>query len=228
MIHRHLDTGLSQLNEQLLTMGGYVEQAVDCATLGWRQRNLSKIQEVYAIEEKVNRAHVEVDARCLQLLALQQPMAADLRLVVASIKINSDLERMTDLAVNIANNTEFYLKRPTQIKTEDLSQMSDEVKVMVREVLDAFVRTDEALARQVLSRDDKVDALKRKIVGDCMELMKTGNLDIEQGVNVIFIAKNLERIGDHATNIAEDVIFSASGQDVRHSGGKTPPPKSGP
>jgi phosphate transport system protein len=165
----------------------------------------------------VNRAHVEVDARCLQLLALQQPMAADLRLVVASIKINSDLERMTDLAVNIANNTEFYLKLPTQIKTDDLSHMSDEVKVMVREVLDAFVRTDETLARQVLQRDDKVDALKRKIVEDCMTTMKAGTLDVEQGVNVIFIAKNLERIGDHATNIAEDVIYAISGEDIRHA-----------
>src|SRR4051794_2950303 len=116
MIHRHLDTGLGHLNEQLLTMAGYVEQAVDCATQAWRQRNLSKIPEVYAIEEKVNRAHIEVDARCLQLLALNQPMAADLRLIVSSIKINSDLERMVDLAVNIANNTEFYLKTPSQLK----------------------------------------------------------------------------------------------------------------
>lgn len=225
MIHRHLDTGLSQLNEQLLTMAGYVEQAVDCATQAWRQRNLTKIQEVYAIEEKVNRAHIEVDARCLQLLALNQPMAADLRLIVSCIKINSDLERMVDLAVNIGNNTEFYLKTPSQLKLDELSQMSDEVKVMVREVLDAFVKTDESLARKVLSRDDTVDSFKRKIVGDMMELMTTGKMAIEQGVNVIFIAKNLERIGDHATNIAEDVIFSVSGQDVRHAGGKAPPPK---
>jgi phosphate transport system protein len=222
MIHRHLDTGLSQLNEQLLTMAGHVEQAVDCATQAWRLRNLTKIQEVYAIEEKVNRAHLEVDARCLQLLALQQPMAADLRLVVASIKINNDLERMVDLAVNIAGNTEFYLKLPQQMNIEDLSQMSDEVKVMVREVLDAFVRVDEELARRVLARDDKVDSYKRKIVDDCLNLMKVDKLAIDQGVNVIFIAKNLERIGDHATNIAEDVIFSVSGEDVRHSG-RTPP-----
>jgi len=224
MIHRHLDTGLSQLNEQLLTMGGYVEQAVDCATHAWRQRSITKIEEVYAIEERVNRAHIEVDARCLQLLALNQPMAADLRLIVSCIKINSDLERMVDLAVNIANNTEFYLRKPSQIKTDDLSQMSDEVKVMVREVLDAFVKTDEQLARKVLSRDDTVDSFKRKVVDDCIDLMKTDKLAIEQGMNLIFIAKNLERIGDHATNIAEDVIFSVSGQDVRH-GGRAPAPK---
>lgn len=217
MIHRQLDTGLSQLNERLLTMAGYVEQAVECAIQGWRQRNLTKIQEVYSIEENVNRAHVEVDARCLQLLALNQPLAADLRLIVSCIKINSDLERMVDLAVNIGNNAEFYLKKPTQMRTDDLSQMSDEVKVMVREVLDAFVKTDEQLARKVLSRDDLVDSYKRKIVEDCMEHMKTDKLAIEQGMNLIFIAKNLERIGDHATNIAEDVIFSVSGQDVRHT-----------
>jgi phosphate transport system protein len=119
--------------------------------------------------------------------------------------------------VNIANNTEFYLQGAPVIHIEDLSQMADEVRVMVREVLDAFVKTDERLARRVLSRDDRVDAYKRKIVEDCLTEMKKDTKVIEQGMNLIFIAKNLERIGDHATNIAEDVIFSASGQDIRHS-----------
>lgn len=220
MIHRHIDAGLSSLNQKLLTMAGYVEQAVECATDAWRFRNIAKIGDVYAIERRVNQAHKEVDAACVQLLALQQPMAADLRFIVSCIKINNDLERMVDLAVNIANNTEFYLQNPPSILIEDLNQMADEVRVMVREVLDAFVKTDERLARRVLSRDDRVDAYKRKIVQDCLESMKKDSKVIEQGMNLIFIAKNLERIGDHATNISEDVIFSASGQDIRHAGDK--------
>jgi phosphate transport system protein len=226
MIHRNIDAGLSNLNQRLLTMAGYVEQGVEFATDGWRFRNLAKVQEVYGIEQKVNQAHLEVDAACVQLLALQQPMAADLRFIVSCIKINNDLERMVDLAVNIANNTEFYLQNPQAIHVEDLSQMSDEVRVMVREVLDAFVKTDERLARRVLSRDDRVDAYKRKIVEDCLSEMKRDPKNIEQGMNLIFIAKNLERIGDHATNIAEDVIFSVSGKDIRHSEvhRKQPPP----
>ena len=218
MSQRHIDAGLGQLNQKLLTMAGYVEQAVECATDAWRFRNISKIGDVYAIERRVNQAHLDVDAACVQLLALQQPMAADLRFIVSCIKINNDLERMVDLAVNIANNTEFYLQGAPVIHIEDLSQMADEVRVMVREVLDAFVKTDERLARRVLSRDDRVDAYKRKIVQDCLNEMKKQPTVIEQGMNLIFIAKNLERIGDHATNISEDVIFSASGQDIRHAG----------
>lgn len=214
---RHIDQGLSQLNQKLLTMAGLVEQAVECATDAWRFRNMAKIGDVYSIERRVNQCHLEVDAACVQLLALQAPMAADLRFIVSCIKINNDLERMVDLAVNIANNTEFYLQGPSAIHIDDLSHMADEVRIMVREVLDAFVKTDERMARRVLSRDDRVDAYKRKIVEDCLSQMKSKPDRIEQGVNLIFIAKNLERIGDHATNIAEDVIFSASGQDIRHA-----------
>ncbi len=217
MSQRHIDAGLSSLNQKLLTMAGYVEQGVECATDAWRFRNIAKVSDVYAIERRVNQAHLDVDAACIQLLALQQPMAADLRFIVSCIKINNDLERMVDLAVNIANNTEFYLQNPPVIHIDDLSQMADEVRIMVREVLDAFVKTDERMARRVLSRDDRVDAYKRKIVQDCLEEMKKDAKHIEQGMNLIFIAKNLERIGDHATNIAEDVIFSVSGQDIRHS-----------
>jgi phosphate transport system protein len=218
MNHRQIDAGLSHLNQLLLTMGGYVEQALDCATVAWRSRNASKIDEVYSIEKKVNKVNLDIDASCVQLLALQQPLAADLRLIVACIKMNTDLERMVDLAVNIANNTEFYLKSEESIQVGDLSSMSDEVRIMVHEVLDAFVQTDQGKARQVLTRDDRVDAFKRKIIQDCFKSMKEKPQLIEQGINVIFIAKNLERIGDHATNIAEEVIFSVSGLDVRHSG----------
>jgi len=217
---RNLDTGLGHLHQQLLTMAGYVEQALECATAGWKMRNVTKIREVYAIETKVNESHIAVDAAVLQILALQQPIASDLRLVISILKINTDLERMVDLAVNIAQNTEYYLKNTPEVKVDDLGQMADEVRVMVREVLDAFVRADDQAANNVLERDDKVDAFKRKIWADTTDFMKQNPNTIEQGLNVILMAKNLERIGDHATNIAEDVIFSMSGEDIRHAGSK--------
>ncbi len=198
-------------------MAGLVEQAIECATQAWRQRSAAKIRDVYAIEMKVNQAHLEVDDACVKLLALQQPMAKDLRFIISIIKINTDLERMVDLAVNIANNCEYYLRTPPLFPIEDLNDMSDEVRVMVREALDAFVKLDEKLARGVLLRDDRVDAYKRKIFDDVLGFMKRDPGAVEQGLNVILIAKNLERVGDHATNVGEDVIFMSSGQDVRHS-----------
>ena len=218
MMQRNLDSRLSELHQQLLTMAGYAEQAIGSATEAWRLRNLSKIQSVYAIEEKVNQAQISIDDVCFKLIALQQPLATDLRLIIASIKINTDLERVVDLAVNIVKNTEYYLKAPPIGHLNDLAEMSDEVILMMREVLDAFVRADESQARNVLVRDDKVDALKDKIFRDVQEHMMQDASAIHQGLNVILIARNLERIGDHATNIAEDVIFAISGEDIRHPG----------
>ncbi len=215
---RHIDTGLSELHQKLVTMAGYVEQALECATAGWRDRNLLKVKEVYSIEEKVNESHIEVDGLCFKLLALQQPLAADLRLIISVIKINTDLERMVDLAVNIANNTEYYLKAPASVSIEDLSKMTDGVRIMLREVLDAFVHRNAELSNKVLERDDEVDGYKKKIFDQVMQHLRKHPNDLEQGINLILMAKNLERIGDHATNIAEDVIFSMSGEDIRHSG----------
>ena len=133
-------------------------------------------------------------------------------------QINSDMERMVDQAVNIANNAEYYLKVPPLIQVADLSAMSDEVKWMVRNAIDAFVKSDEALAREVCLRDDKVDDYKDKIFHDILAQIKKDVTILEQGLNLILIARNLERIGDHATNIAEDVIFTISGVDIRHGG----------
>jgi len=215
---RNIDFGLTELNKQLVVMAGFVEQAIDLANQAWRLRQVERVSQVHEIEIKVNQTHKEVDAKCVNLLALQQPFAADLRLVVACLKINNDLERMVDLAVNIANTTEFYLRGEAVVPIGDLSAMSDEVKIMVREVLDAFVNNDENLARNVLHRDDKVDAYNRKIFQDSVKTMQAKSNCVEQGLNVILISKHLERIGDHATNIAEDIIFSISGKDVRHLG----------
>lgn len=219
-MHRHIDTGLDQLKEQLITMSGYVEEAIDLSIRAWRERDRGKLVRVLEIEDKVNTAHKDVDAICLKILATQHPLAMDLRFIMAVIKINSDLERMVDQAVNIAHNTEFYLKFPPAFQVTDLNQMSDEVRFMVREAIDAFVTQGEVLARNVIRADDKVDDYKDKIFRDVQALMKKDPNLVEQGLTVILIARNLERIGDHSTNIAEDVIFSISGQDIRHEGVK--------
>jgi phosphate transport system protein len=151
-------------------------------------------------------------------LARQSPLAADLRLVVAVIKINTDLERMGDQAVNIAYNGQRYLEEPALKPLIDLPRMAQIVREMVRQALDAFVRQDLVLARQVLDRDDAVDNLKDQIFRELLTYMISDPKTIQRALNLILIARNLERLGDHATNIAEDVIYAISGRDVRHGG----------
>jgi phosphate transport system protein len=214
---KHFEASLDELKEQLLRMGGYVERAVEHATQALQVRDTRRLAEVHEIEKEVNKLHIAIDEACLKLLALQQPMAADLRLIFAVLKINTDLERMGDQAVNIAGNAARYLNGPAIKPLIDLPQMATEVSHMVRETLNAFVKRDEKLAREVLRRDDLVDAFKNKIFRDVLEHLKKSPGDIEQGLNLILIARNMERIGDHATNIAEDVIFAVTGEDVRHA-----------
>ncbi len=216
-MERHLDTSLRELKEQLVTMAGLVEKAIEEATLGLQNNQQDRFQNVFELEKKINQCHINVDSACLKLLALQQPLAADLRLIVAIIKINTDLERMGDQAVNIASNGSAYIREKPLKPLVDLPIMFQEVRIMVGETLDSFVKNSEALARDVLKRDDRVDALKNKIFKDVLDLLKVNSTQVEQGLTLILIARNLERIGDHATNIAEDVIFAVNGEDVRHS-----------
>jgi phosphate transport system protein len=216
-MERHFETSLRELKEQLVTMAGLVERAIENATFALQNRDPGKITDVYEIEKKVNQSHIQIDSTCLKLLALQQPLAADLRLIVAIIKINTDLERMGDQAVNIAHNAERYLKELPIKPLVDLPIMFTQTRFMVGAALDAFVKTDLKLAEDVLTRDDQVDALKNKIFKDVLEVIKSDPSGIEAGLSLILIARNLERIGDHATNIAEDVIFAITGEDVRHS-----------
>jgi phosphate transport system protein len=212
-----LDVSLRELKEQLLSMAGNVERAIELSTEALLEWNPSKIAPVFEIEKRVNKAHLAVDDGCIKLLALQQPLAADLRLIVATLKISTDLERMGDQAVNICHNADRYLKFPPLKPLVDLPKMSHEVRMMVRDSLDAFVTRSVGKAREILVQDDIVDAYKNKIFRDVLDHLKTVPGDIEQGLNLILIARNLERIGDHATNIAEDVIFAITGEDIRHS-----------
>jgi phosphate transport system protein len=219
-MERHFDVYLRELKGQLISMAGLVEKAIETAILGLQTNDPGKFTEVDQIETKINHCHISVDEACLRLLALQQPLATDLRLIVAILKINTDLERMGDQAVNIARNAEHYIAGKPVKPLIDLPLMFDEVRVMVRKALDSFVRQDQSLAREVLQSDDAVDSLKHKIFMSVLDRLKKSPDLFEQGIELILIARNLERIGDHATNIAEDVIFAITGEDVRHSGKK--------
>jgi phosphate transport system protein len=219
-MERHFDAELKTLKEKILAMGGMVEKAIEEATQALIARETGRLQEVYKLEGRINRSHIEVDEAALNLLARQAPLAADLRLIVAVIKINTDLERMGDQAVNIAHNSEKYLQEPALKPLIDIPRMAQEVRAMTRDALDAFVRRDPALAQGVISRDDIVDELKNQIFRELITYMISDPRSIERAINLILIARNLERVGDHATNIAEDVIFATTGADIRHGQGK--------
>jgi phosphate transport system protein len=214
---RHLDSSIRDLKDLLIGMGGHVERAIEHATKALIEMDASKLHYVYESEKRINDAHIRVDEDCLRILALQQPMAVDLRLIVSILKINTDLERMGDQAVNISQNCARYLTGQPLRQFVNIARISSDVISMVRESLDAFVSQDEKKAWLVLERDDKVDAMKAKIFQEVLAHLKTHPADVEAGVTLILIARNLERIGDHATNIAEDVIFSITGRDVRHT-----------
>lgn len=222
MVERRFETELKDLKGRILEMAGYVEQAIDRAIQVLQQRNFSKIAEVLELEAKVNQAHIDVDSACLGILARLSPVAADLRVILAITKINTDLERMGDQAVNLSHNSEHYLKQPALEDAQKVPQMAALVRSMVREALDAFVNSDTDLARKVLKEDDAVDEFKNRMMTILTGKMKTEPQHIEGALNLILIARNLERLADHATNIAEDVIFASTGEDVRHGQGKTP------
>jgi phosphate transport system protein len=215
---RHFQEALGQLQERLLAMGGLAEDQVRRAVAGLAGRDAAAIDQVLAGDEPINDLHIEIDDRCFKLLALHQPMAADLRTIVAAVKINTDLERVGDLAVNIAEAAKRYLLHPPVKPLLDIPRMGDIAQRMLRDALDSFVRRDTALAEAVLVADDELDALKSQIFRELLTYMLQDSSTIEPALDLVLVSRHLERIGDHATNVAEDVIFLVSARDVRHSG----------
>lgn len=213
---RHFQEELEQLKARLLEMGGLAEEEVRLATKGLVERDPALIDRVLTGDDPLNRLHIEIDHRCFTLLALHQPMAADLRAIVAAVKINTDLERVGDLAVNIAEAAVRYATHPPVKKLIDIPRMATIAQAMLRDALDAFVRSDLALAQRVLDEDDRLDDLKTQIFRELLTYMLQDPSTIEPALDLILVSRHLERIGDHATNIAEDVIFIVSARDVRH------------
>lgn len=221
------DAAMIEIRTQLLKMAGYVEEAILLATEALMTREAKLIDLVFQIEVQVNRLNKEVDETCLRILALQHPFAADLRLVIAIIKMNTDLERMGDHAVNIAHNAARYIPGKPFKALNDLPAMAFEVRRMVRQAIDSFVQRDAAMALEAVKKDDVVDSYKDKIFRDIIDLLKSRPDEVEQGLNLILISRNLEKIGDHASNVAENVIFAISGADIRHARAKAAPPVTG-
>lgn len=214
---RHLDTELQELKDILLEMGGAVEKSVEEACLGVLKRQPQRFKEAHRLEKRINELHLDVDQACFALLAKQAPVARDLRLAMAVIKINTDLERMGDQAVNISYSGQDYLNLPGVPEvSKDLESMVEEVRAMTRDSLDAFVKRDVVLSQNVLSRDDIVDRFKDKIIKQLRDHMVSNPEQIDSCLCLMSVAKNLERLADHATNIAEDVIFFTTGDDIRH------------
>jgi phosphate transport system protein len=213
---RHFQEELEQLKRRLLEMGGLAEENVRLAVKGLVDRDHELIESVLLGDEPLNALHIELDNRSFTLLALYQPMAADLRTIVAALKINTDLERVGDLAVNIAEAARRYASHSPVKKLIDIPQMASIAQTMLRDALDAFVRRDVDLAQRVLNEDDRLDALKTQIFRELLTYMLQDTSTIEPALDLILVSRHLERIGDHATNIAEDVIFIVSARDVRH------------
>ena len=212
----HFQEELEALQSRLLEMGGLAEERVRACIDALESRDLGVVAQVMGGDEPINQLHIEIDNRCFRLLALYQPMATDLRAIVSAVKINTDLERVGDLAVNIAEAAQRYTTHPPVKKLIDIPTMGTIAQTMLRDALDAYVRRDTALAHAVLNADDQLDALKTQVFRDLLTYMIKDPVTVEPALDLILISRHLERIGDHATNIAEDVIFMVSAQDVRH------------
>jgi phosphate transport system protein len=219
-LQRQFETELRELKNRILAMGGLVEQAIEKSTLILQARDPITVTQIKAIERKINEENMAIDNICLEILARLSPVAADLRLILAIIKINTDLERMGDQAMNISYNVDHYRADGEVTLQLNLPSMAVLVKNMVREALDAFMKDDVGLAEKVLQSDDAVDQFKNNVFNKMVEYMKSHPDRIESALDMILIARNLERMADHATNIAEDVIFACTGEDVRHGVGK--------
>ena len=216
MMERHFDEELSDLKKRLLHMGSVAEEMIHLAVKGLVEQDESMAETVFSMENEVNALHIEVDDTSMRLLALRQPMATDLRLLATIIKMNSELERIADLTVNMCESTHFVLGKAAVEPLVDLPKMAEIAEGMVSNSLKSFTSKDVVLAQKVLDEDDKVDNLKDKIFRGLLAYMISDPTAIDRGISLILISRNLERIGDHATNIAEDVIYMVQGRDVRH------------
>jgi phosphate transport system protein len=219
-VERKFEAELQGLRERLLAMGSLAETMIHQSVQALVARDAALVQAVLGHEEEMDLLCIEIDDRCFTLLALKQPMASDLRFLVAGIKINSDLERIADQAVSIALRARELITQPEVKPLIDIPRMAGLAQEMVRKSLDAFVRRDADLARSVIDADDAVDSLRDQVFRELLTYMMGDAGTIPRALALILVSRNLERIADHATNIAEDVIYIVRGEDVRERGDK--------
>ena len=215
-MERQFDEELNALNEKLLHMARLAEESMAGAVQSLKNRDEILAQEVFDRETSVNLLEIEVDELCMRLLALRQPVASDLRFITSAMKIGSELERVGDLAVNIAEISMGLLRQPPLKPLIDIPRMASLAQGMVKDALNAFVNRDEALARSVCQRDDEVDFLNDQIFRELLTYMMNDPSTINRSVGLILIGRHLERIADHATNIGEDVIYLVQGKTIKH------------
>ena len=215
-MHRHFDEELAAVNQEILQMGGLVEAAIGKAMKALVERDAHLARAVVDGDEPINRLEVAIDERCLELFARHQPAGSDLRFLAMALKINNDLERMGDQAVNIAERTVELLKEPLLKPLIDIPRMAQLAQAMVKDALDAFVRRDVVLAKNVCVRDDEVDQLNDDIYRELLGFMTQDPRTISRAVDLILIGRSLERTADHATNIAEDVYYLVRGTTIKH------------
>lgn len=216
---KHLQRDLDKLHSQLLILFGTIEQMIDQAARALCERQTNLVQTVLDTDRQVNQADVQIEEDCLKILALHQPLAADLRRIATVLKINTDMERIGDLAKNIAERARSLEDYPFFPIPEQLSEMVRQALMMVRMSIDAFVNSDAVLAKKVIQYDSAVDNNNRLVIGELKELMKTDTSLVEPALHCFSASRHIERIADHAENIAEEVVYLVDGDIVRHKHG---------
>jgi phosphate transport system protein len=224
---REYDNQLRQLRDRLLLMAGHTEAMIASAIRALVERDVTLARRTIENDHKVNQAEIDIDELCLVILAKRQPMGSDLRFLTLALKMVTDLERIGDLAVNICERAIDLSAEPPLGNYDDIIRTADLVQSMVRDAIDAFVHADDVKAQDVINRDDAVDELYHQIFRDILQMMTRDPNAIARGIHVQSVAKWLERIADHSTNLAELVVFMVNGKDIRHVGHlSAPPPKS--
>jgi len=216
VMDRYFDEELNNLKEKLLNMCFFVEKMIEEAIEALKKRKISFIDKVFEKEEKVNLSQIEIDSKALELIALRQPAASDLRFIISVIKMNSDLERMADLAVNIAERAKELLKEPPLKPLIDLPRMATLTQNMLKNAIQSLLDKNSSLARKVCESDNEVDSLNEQIFRELITYMLSDPKNINRAIKLILIGRYLERIADLATNIAEDVYYILEGKDIRH------------
>ena len=216
-MERHRDQDLDKIRQKLLRMGGLVERMISEAMQALLERDDARAHAVIRTDSEVDQLEKEIDGLCNRMLALQQPTAVDLRFLVSTMKIATDLERMGDSAVNIAQAVEVLNQEPPLKPYIDLPRLAEITQGMVRDSLDSFVRKDARAALEVCKRDDDVDALYKQLFRELLTYMIEDPRTVTRALHLLLIARNYERIADHATNVGEDVIFYVEGRDIRHT-----------
>ncbi len=222
-IVRQFDRDLATLRARILLMAGMVEEHIASSMRALAEQDMATSKKLADSDRPVNLLEMECDELCIKMIVLRQPVASDVRFLVAALKIITDLERIGDLAVNIAKRAAVLAASPKLNPPIDLSGMAANAEAMLKDSLDAFVRGDADSAEQILARDDLIDAAFRDVFATLLARMKHDPGDIDRAIGLLFIAKHLERIADHSTNIAEMVIYLVKGKDVRHKFSVAPP-----